>query len=49
MLPMLAATIGELFDAWFYSLDMSVFQFFGSIQSDFMTQVAKVFSDMGTP
>jgi len=46
---LLAGTIGEGLDKLFFNLDMSIFSFFGSIQSDFLTLLAKLFTALGTP
>lgn len=42
-------TFGEFLDSVFAGFDMSVFSFFGNIQSDFLTALAKIFSAMATP
>ncbi|MCC8073495.1 MAG: phosphatase PAP2 family protein [Clostridiales bacterium] len=40
-------TLGESIDSIFYSFDMWVFHFFGSMQNDFLTYVAKFFTTFG--
>ncbi|MBE6937426.1 MAG: phosphatase PAP2 family protein [Ruminococcaceae bacterium] len=49
MTPMVfaAASLGDKLDTVFYGFDMAVFEFFGSIQSGFMTQAAKFFTSFG--
>ncbi len=42
-----AASLGDKLDATFYGFDMAVFEFFGSIQSGFMTQLAKLITSLG--
>lgn len=45
---LLAASVGDQMDAAFHGLDMAVFQFFGSMQSDFLTTLAKIFTSIGS-
>lgn len=45
---LLAGSIGDQINTIFYGLDMAVFHFFGSIQSDFLTAIAKIFTAMGS-
>lgn len=40
-------TLGESIDKVFYNFDLSVFHFFGSMQNDFLTYVAKFFTTLG--
>lgn len=43
----LAATLGDKLDTSFFGLDTAIFSFFGSLQSGFMTIVAKLFTSLG--
>ena len=45
---LLAGSLGDQLNTAFYGLDMGIFHFFGSIQSDFLTFLAKVFTAMGS-
>lgn len=45
---LLAGTIGDQLDQIFGGFDMAAHQFFGGIQSDFLTVIAKAFSAMGS-
>ena len=45
---LLAGTIGNQLNSAFSGLDMAVFQFFGSIQNDFLTFLAKAFTAMAS-
>ncbi len=45
---LLAGSIGDTLNSAFYSFDMAIFHFFGSIQSDFLTALAKIFTAMGS-
>lgn len=45
---LLAGSIGDQLNSAFYGLDMAIFHFFGSIQSDFLTAIAKIFTAMGS-
>lgn len=45
---LLASTLGGQLDSAFYGLDYGIFQFFGGIQSDFLTTLAKIFTSMGS-
>ena len=45
---LLAGSIGNQLDSAFNGLDMAVFQFFGSIQNDFFTFLAKAFTAMAS-
>lgn len=40
-------TLGESIDKVFYNFDLWVFHFFGSMQNDFLTYVAKFFTTLG--
>ncbi|MGN0458458.1 MAG: phosphatase PAP2 family protein [Eubacterium sp.] len=42
-----AATMGERIDSIFYNFDLWVFSFFGKMQCDFLTYVAKLFTSFG--
>ncbi len=42
-----AATMGERIDSVFYNFDLWVFSFFGNMQCDFLTYVAKLFTSLG--
>lgn len=42
-----AATMGERIDSIFYNFDLWVFSFFGNMQCDFLTYVAKLFTSFG--
>ncbi|MBR6772607.1 MAG: phosphatase PAP2 family protein [Clostridia bacterium] len=42
-----AASLGDKLDTVFYGFDMAVFEFFGSIQSGFMTAAAKFITSFG--
>ena len=42
-----AATLGDKFDSAFYTFDMWVYSFFGSIQCGFLTIVSKIFTTFG--
>lgn len=42
-----AATMGERIDSVFYNFDLWVFSFFGNMQCDFLTYVAKFFTSFG--
>lgn len=46
MIPILL-TFGDVLDKVFYSFDQAVFQFFGSLQNDFLTAVANFFTNFG--
>lgn len=46
MYPVLM-TLGTSIDSAFYSFDMWVFKFFGSMQNDFLTGIAKFFTTFG--
>ena len=41
------ATVGGMLDLSFNGFDMAVFRFFGSIQNDVLTVIAKIFTAMG--
>ena len=41
------AAIGSSLDISFFDFDMSIFRFFGSIQNDILTVIAKIFTAMG--
>lgn len=41
------ATMGERIDSIFYNFDLWVFSFFGNMQCDFLTYVAKLFTSFG--
>ena len=45
---LLAGTFGSQLDVWFSGFDLSIFQFFGSIQNDILTLIAKIFTAMGS-
>ena len=45
---LLAGTIGDQLNTIFYDFDMAVFQFFGNMQNDFLTVIAKAFTAMGS-
>ena len=45
---LLAGSIGELFDKIFIDFDLTVFSFFGNIQSGFLTAIAKIFTALGS-
>ncbi len=45
---LLAGSIGDQFNTIFHGLDMAIFHFFGSMQSDFLTALAKIFTAMGS-
>lgn len=44
---LLAVTLGDKIDQAFHGFDLFVFSFFGHIQSDFMTIIAKIFTTFG--
>ncbi len=44
---LLAGSVGDQLNSVFYNMDMSIFRFFGSIQSGFLTAIAKIFTAMG--
>ncbi|MCR5042422.1 MAG: phosphatase PAP2 family protein [Clostridia bacterium] len=44
---LIAATIGDTLDTSMHSFDMAIYRFFGGIQSDFMTVIAKIFTSFG--
>lgn len=46
-MDLLLLTIGDSIDSAFYSFDMLVFKFFGSIQNSFFTFLAKFFTTFG--
>ena len=45
---LLAGSLGDQLDALFASFDYSIFQFFGSIQNDILTFIAKCFTSLGS-
>ncbi|MBR5930979.1 MAG: phosphatase PAP2 family protein [Lachnospiraceae bacterium] len=45
---LLAGSLGALLDTVFANLDMSIFAFFGNLQSGFLTTIAKIFTAMGS-
>lgn len=44
----MAGTIGDQLNTAFHGFDMAVFRFFGNLQSDFLTALAKIFTAMGS-
>ena len=45
---LLAGSIGTFLDTVFANLDMSIFAFFGNLQTPFLTTLAKIFTAMGS-
>lgn len=45
---LLAGSVGDQLNNVFYGIDMAIFHFFGSIQSEFLTTLAKIFTAMGS-
>lgn len=46
-MDLILMTLGQSIDQIFYKFDYAIFSFFGSIQSGFMTAVAKIFTSFG--
>ena len=45
---LLAGSLGALLDKIFANLDMTIFAFFGNLQTPFLTTIAKIFTAMGS-
>lgn len=46
---LLAAGMGAQLDSAFYGMDMAIFSFFGNLQNEFLTVIAKIFTALGSP